>query len=80
MPRIENPNVCKAVAHGRSLQRSPFGQSAGMRSSGKPPTPDAKWSPHRLSGFREAGSSSEERKPAGEDGWQERYLVLHVAL
>lgn len=48
----QNPRLQGARPLWSRFKRRPYGQGAGMQSAGKPPTPDAIWSPHRLSGFR----------------------------
>lgn len=65
-------------ARRRSQGDLSVGRRVPRRRASRPP-PGAALSPPRLSGFRRAGSSSEERKPAGEDGWQEQYFVVHDA-
>lgn len=73
------PALSRAFAQGAAAKvtcRSGAGFPGGGQAA---PPPGAALSPPRLSGFRRAGSSSEERKPAGEDGWQEQYFVVHDA-
>ena len=49
----------------------PCGRAQGGPSAGKPPTPDAIWSPHRLSGFRKrAPLRRSGNRPVRTVGWK----------
>src|SRR5690606_17277019 len=77
--RLPNTNASRrSICISRS-ERRPGGRGAGRQSAGGPPTPDATAGSSPAVRFPHAGSSSEERKPAGEDGWQERWCVVHDA-